>query len=244
MPILPTKRPEQEDRDDEHEIMALLDEIDQINPLPSSNFHFSGDSKTSTQKGFAQCQAGDDLDDFLSSDVDLPEATKSTILQTVGKSYDLASQQGAAIPLTSYQARPITSDVLQYLPHPFFPETFSIADWTRNVVELESLPSESRVKINKALALKTGEKVPFIAVMVKEHYAHTRDAGVCLVDETGEMTATIQDTVLTRHKLRVHFGMTLVLRDVVIFSLGADSENHLIITPDNVIHVFSNVHHL
>lgn len=258
--MVPAKRREQEDEEDEQEIMALLDEIDRINPLPSSSSCsapvvatvaaatttttlFSLDVRGGTQKAAVALQAKDVVDDFLSSDLDPQEMTRPAILPVAERSLPAT----ATVPYVAADQQPpilSTTEVLQFLPHPFFPETFCTADWMRNIAEFDRQEWRERVRVRDALSLKAGCKVPLLFVMIKEHYAHTRDAGVRIIDETGEMTATIQDRLLTLHKIRIHFGMTLLLRDATIFALHAEAENHLIVTLENVVHVFSNIHHL
>ena len=251
---LGAKRIKLETSEDEEEIMALLDEIDRMNPLPAT--------VVPTQIPQVVVQVKDDFDgpssdDFLAGETTVPASqiakpiasipqTETSIPQTDTR----IPQTDTRIPQTETRIEPplINNDrVLQFLPFPFFPETFAMTEWTKNEESLCKVPITDWSKLTLISTIKTmsmGSKVPLMLGMVREVKVNARDVGVTILDSSGEITATIHEKIMTRNKLRVHFGMTLLLSDVTIFGEDERLERHLVVTLDNVLKIFSNVHHV
>lgn len=139
-------------------------------------------------------------------------------------------------------------DLLQFLPYPFFPENFAVSDWTRNAHSISSKTKdinwEKLSSISVAKTLKSGAKCPLMLLMVREVSVNARDLGVTLLDESGTISATIHEKVLSTHKIRVHFGLSLLVRDATVFCLTEQTDRHLIVTPNNLVKIYSNVHHV
>jgi hypothetical protein len=138
--------------------------------------------------------------------------------------------------------------LLQFLPYPFFPENFAVSDWIRNAHSISSKTKdinwEKLSNISVAKTLASGAKCPLMLVMVHEVSVNARDLGVTLLDESGTISATIQEKVLSTHKIRIHFGLALLVRDSTVFCLNKQTDRHLIVTPNNLVKIYSNVHHV
>ncbi|PJF17609.1 hypothetical protein PSACC_02550 [Paramicrosporidium saccamoebae] len=173
----------------------------------------------------------------------MPESTPRVMPESIPR--PVSGPIATSVPL---RIPDFNDNLLQFLPYPFFPENFAVSDWTRNAhsiisntkgVNLSQLTSISIVK-----TLASGTKCPLMLMMVREVSVNARDLGVTLLDESGAISATIHEKVLSTHKIRIHFGLALLVQDVTIFCLNEQTDRHLIITPNNLVKIYSNVHHV
>ena len=242
----PVKRSLEHDSDGDHgeELMALLEEIDRVKPpcmLPSLPVLASANPQSSTS--------------FFSSEIEQPshfeESTVDEIIAPRATIEHAIDKEPVAI-----DPRKNPDNVHQYLPVPFFPETFTMQNWINNIRSIKDsmhhdVQWSNLVSINDACILSFGQKPALMLVMVKEVFANARNVGASLIDESGEIHATIHEKAFSGNNCKVHVGMTVLLRNPTIFTLTddhddkeQDHEAHLIVTPSNIIRIFSNVHFL
>lgn len=267
--------------EDEHEIMALLEEIDRINPSASFSLNSNSNkaagnvnepraTKTSLSSLTHFLSSEPNNDDNDEGEVDVRGGESVSIKNDLmhGANFDAKNNQRHGViklpgPIKSSFPLPVgkivsnpppvpVNDYQNYLAYPFFPESFTNADWSRNVDELSRRPSlvsflQRRLLLSQVRSMRPGEKCSCLLVMLKEQCIHARDVAVVLFDESGEMTATIHEKVVNnRDRIRLHFGMTLLLTDLSVFAMPTPtaSDQHLIVTPENVVRIFSNLHHV
>lgn len=159
-----------------------------------------------------------------------------------------------ARPASRSPSRPTASaGLVNLLPHPFLPESFAISDFSTNVDALtRAFPAswDARLTIKQALRLDPAQKVPLMLLMVKECPINALDAGVVFADESGEIGGTIHQQLLSRNKVRVHFGLSVLVQDCTVFSpslalpTAPPTARHLLLTPRNLIAIFCNVHNV
>jgi len=219
--------------------MALLEEMDRAKP-PCTLSSLPVIAATNPQSNIS----------FFSSEPEHPDrfeelvgeiTPRPTIGNTVGNEPVVVPRQDP-------------DNLHRYLPYPFFPETFTMHNWTNNIQSIKSLSNNvqwnSLVNINDACLLSFGRKPTLMLVMVKEVFANARNVGALLIDESGKIHATIHEQAFSDNNCKVHFGMTFLLQSPTIFTLTddhdgeQDREVHLIVTPPNIVKIFSNVHFL
>ena len=204
--------------DDEEEIMALLDEIEQ---MPKTSLRPS--QKT--------------------------QALPSSIADTISCGSPLVNEIRGPV---TFINTPNHDQLTGSLPYPFFPESFEISQWMQNMGEIQrDAASNHRLTANrenisriKMLPFSYDTRIPFLITMISVQLINAGDIGVTLMDETGTITATISGKIFTKYRVRPHFGMTLVLRDVIVYAATPDSEKHLLINESNIVRLYSNIHHI
>lgn len=148
------------------------------------------------------------------------------------------------------------NDIFQFLPFPFYPDTFGLPDWQRNAATIRKsfsmYPWERAVQIPDIRNLGFGHRCPLMLLMIRAIYASVaRNVGVMLVDELGnEINATIHEAVFSQvGSPKPHIGMSFILQDTTIFYQHLDSDieeaelnRHLVICPRNILRLLSNVH--
>ena len=140
----------------------------------------------------------------------------------------------------------------EYLPEPFFADSFQMSDWTRrNLGHILEKHPRWRDRLSLEELMHVENTVPRMIAFVHQCSPPliTGDSGVVLMDGSGRtVSATIQSLSRHERKLRVHYGMALVLRDVALLTIGTRFERektkHLIITADSIEAIYSNVHYL
>lgn len=249
--------------EDETEIMALLDEIDCVYPQSAVTATATAIQPqlaatacsppqpqlcASTKDGGSN---GGQSSGLLSSDVEFGSEMGLEEEETL-----VGNREPAEMVISGPAAGPEggdrpdqCGDFYQILPFPLAPESFTINDWRRNVAELSrrSLPGwQQRVALSALGGIPAGGKATALLLMVKESVAIGRELRMRLVDETGgEIGATVHERIFGRQSVRAHFGLAMLLRDTTVLSVAGDplrQERHLVITPHNVVRIYSNVH--
>lgn len=242
----PVKRSLEHDSDGDHgeELMALLEEIDRVKPpctFPSLPDLAAANPQSSTFFFSSEIEQPSLFEESMVDEIIAPRTTIENVIDKEPVAID---------------PRKNPDNVHQYLPDPFLPETFTMHNWINNIRSIKDsmyndVQWSNLVSINDACRLSFGQKPALMLVMVKEVFANARNVGASLIDESGEVHATIHEKAFSGNNCKVHFGMTFLLRNPTIFTLTddlddneQDHEVHLIVTPSNIINIFSNVHFL
>lgn len=224
-----------ETEDESAELQALLEEIDLINPVPTT-----GAAESSHTDKATTVKAKDEI--IPSSDLGLSQTNNGgdVLLDIFPKGQDEYSndENSGAI------------DQWILLPIPLFQETFTLQQWTENsrrIKNHESLNWVDLVLLSRIKDFQSGERARLLLVMVREVFCSTfNDAiGIVLSDESNvEISATIHPDILFHFAIKAHFGMTLILQHALIFKANPLDEPHLIITKSSIVKIFANVHSL
>lgn len=191
--------------------------------------------------------------DFLiSSDFDI-----SGVIMNQGKNVapesDMIIQLPILPPPTPFNGKWFT------LPIPLLPDTFTLLQWQENCKRIKAqlantISWPNLIILDRVKSGKFGDRCSLLLVMIKDVYVATsQDAiGATLVDEVGgEISATIHPSIFIELGIKAHFGMGLVLQNVLIFtspaetlanSLLAENESHLVITRTSFLQLFANIH--
>lgn len=279
---LSSKRAVQSSADeDAEELMALLDELDQIDGTLAASVGkrtaVGGDQERSiiaiapltahltTPAALTRTPQSSLLpptDNLFSSELDmiLDEFASEQLaadLGPVAMSQPTVGTVRGTDPSPVRQARVVDEgDLFQFLPFPFYPDAFGLADWQRNAASIRQLfpmhAWQRAARISEIRTLEFGHKCPLMLLMIRTIYATVaRNVGVTLLDETGgEINATVHEAVFSRpgHP-KPHIGMSFVLQGAPVFYQQLDPdvketdlERHLIICPGSILRLFSNVH--
>ena len=141
-------------------------------------------------------------------------------------------------------------NLLQFLPEPFYSNDLEASSWALNSQWIISSTPDVRWEIRTMLRdvhrMKVGERAPLVLAMVRKVTMLADDVGAILSDESGQACVTINSAAIAANGLRIHFGMTLIVKDSIVFGEtdNEETDRHLLISPRNLHRIFSNVHHV
>ncbi len=229
------------DDSDGSEIMALLDEIDRVNPSSVAGLAAGGDASSSGDAG-NNGDAGNGLD-----------ASRDRGAGIRGASDGGARGNGEASSDREATARGDTGDLVQCLPHPFFPDAFTVERLRANARAIRAQTAglyEWEGQFTSLATVLAGREVhakaALLLVMVQDCPVKSSDVGVVFVDEFGDrIGGTIDGALFGASTVRIHFGLVMVLTNVTILQLlPARPAKGLIVTAENVARIYANVHHV